>query len=329
MAYHFLSYDSYRRICNVIHTLEDVIANINDDYEASNIVWSSQKIEDIIADMEEEIDDIIDDNATNKLTISLSAMPGAPTEDDKNKLFFEPKTDENGQTYYDNYIYLGDSESLFLGSSIFEKDKYYTIEEMEERYGPIDNINKMSSFAPISSKSFYSIMTQEDRACEDMFLSTHDNLEIPNVSQEGLIVGGAFPIGDGFILESYRNGLAYWSIKLIRGNYNLADETPSAVGADTLISEMLVNKDSFGKACAAWPELRDAQNNEEWIIPLHSKLLMLDESPITYRASLVIKNAEEDTVDESKIMLYLRASEEIPPGTELFGSTCFTINHTR
>ena len=89
------------------------------------------------------------------------------------------------------------------------------------------------------------------------------------------------------------------------------------------------NKDDFNMACAAWPELRDINKNEGWTIPLHSKLLYLDEAPINYHAALVIKNESDDSTDESKICLYLRATEEIPTGTELFGSTCFTINHTR
>ena len=41
----------------------------------------------------------------------------------------------------------------------------------------------------------------------------------------------------------------------------------------------------------------------------------------------VIKNAS--TTDANTVKLYLRASEEIPTGTVLYGSSCFTINHIR
>lgn len=326
--YHFLSYDSYRRICNVIHTIDDVIANINDNYEATNIVWSSQKIMEAINNLKTEIDTDVNANITHKVTLGIEACP-ADADMELNKLYFEPMTDADGNTYYDNYIMLEDIGKLFLGSSTFAKDKYYTKNQMDERYGPINYVNKLSTVAPIESRTFYRIMNQEITACDNMFLSTHDNLVIPNINQTGLTIGSAFPIGSGYILETYRNGLAYWSIKLVRGDYNLADETPSAVGADTLISEVLSNKDEFGMACAAWPELRDINTNEGWVIPLHSKLLYIDEAPVNYHAALVIKNESDTSTDETKIRLYLRATEEIPTGTELFGSTCFTINHTR
>ena len=345
MAYHFLSYDSYRRICNVIHTLDDVIANINDNYEATNIVWSSQKIMEMISNLETEIDLEIDSNISNKVTLSIDTCP-AEEDMELNKLYFEPKTDVNGETYYDNYIKINNIGKLFLGSSIFEKDKYYTKSEMDERYAPINYVNKLSSFAPIDSRTFYRIMNQDAKVCNDKFLSTHDNLAIPNVSQEGLIIGSAFPIGDGYILETYRNGMAYWSVKLVRGDYNLADESPSAVKKDTLISEILSNKDEFGLACAAWPELMeddlhkslvsDQPNvnypngwEEEWCIPLHSKLMYVDDKFMAYKAALVIKNEPAEKLGSDKVSLYLRAGEEIPPGTVLYGSTCFTINHTR
>ena len=324
--YHLLSYDSYKRICNVIHSLDDVLTHINDNYDTTNTVWSSQKISQVLEDLETSMQEEIDNSLTTKATISIEACP-ADADMETNKLYFEPKTDADGNTYYDCYTSLESIGKLFLGSSTFAKDKYLTKEEMDERYFATDFIDKSAESAPISAKGMYGVINQTIPAFDSMFLSTHDNLIIPNVEQEDLFIGGAFAIGDGHILESYRNGFGYWSIKFVRGSYNLADETPSGVQADTAISDTLSNKDEFLMACAAWPELRDMALNEEWVIPLQSTLMYLDDAPITYSAELVIKNA--DTANTNTVKLYFRASEEIPTGTVLYGSSCFTINHTR
>ena len=326
MAYHFLSYDSYRRICNVIHTLEDVIANINDGYEATNIVWSSQKIMEAITDVETEIDTIVDSNITNKVTLGIEACP-AEEDMELNKLYYEPMTDADGNTYYDNYIFIDGIGKLFLGSSTFSKDRYYTKEEMDERYGAIDHISNLSTYAAVESRAFYRIMNQEITACENMFLSTHDNLSIPNAKLNGLTLGNIYPIIDGFILETYRNGLAYWSIYLER---NSDASAPTGEDEDVLISEILSNKDEFNKPCSAWPEIRDVTKNQDYVIPLHSKMLYGDdEYIIRYCASLVIKNESDTSTDSSKICIYLRSCGEVPASTKLYGSACFTINHSR
>ena len=325
--YHLLSYDSYKRICNVIHSLEDVLTTINDNFDTTNMVWSSQKIAQTLQDLETSMQTEINNNLTTKATISIDACP-AEADMEKNKLYFEPLTDADGNVYYDCYTSLEGIGKLFLGSSTFAKDKYFTKDQMDNRYSAVDFIDKNAEGAPVSSKGMYSIMNQNSPAFDSMFLSTHDNLIIPNIEQEDLFIGGAFPIGEGYILESYRNGFGYWNIKFVRGSYNLADESPSAVGADTALSNVLSNKDEFLMAIAAWPELRDATLNEEWVIPLQSTLMYLDDAPITYSAELVIKNAEGST-DANNVQLYFRASEEIPTGTILYGSTCFTINHTR
>ena len=324
--YHLLSYDSYKRICNVIHSLDDVLTHINDNFDTTNTVWSSQKISQVLQDLEDSMQEEIDNGLTTKATISIAACP-ADADMETNKLYFEPLTDAEGNTYYDCYSSLEGIGKLFLGSSTFAKDKYLTKEEMDDRYSAVDFIDKNAEAAPISSKGMYGVMNQTIPAFDSMFLSTHDNLIIPNIEQEDLFIGGAFPIGDGYILQSYRNGCGYWNVKFVRGSFNLAEETPSAVQADTAISEELSNKDEFLMACAAWPELRDAALNEEWVIPLQSKLMYIDDAQITYSAELVIKNAS--TTDANTVKLYLRASEEIPTGTVLYGSSCFTINHIR
>ena len=57
--------------------------------------------------------------------------------------------------------------------------------------------------------------------------------------------------------------------------------------------------------------------------------MYVDDKFMAYKAALVIKNEPAEKLGSDKVSLYLRAGEEIPPGTVLYGSTCFTINHTR
>jgi hypothetical protein len=326
-TYHLLSNDSYKRICNVIHSLDDVLTNINDNFDATNMVWSSQRITEAFEELQTAMEEEANINLSAKTTIGIEACP-ADADMVNNKLYFEQLTDADGDNYYDCNVSIENVGKVFLGSSIFKKETYFTKEDMDNRYAAVDIIDKNAYGAPVSSKGLYSIINQEKTAFDNQFLSTHDNLAIPNIEQEGLIVGNIFPIGEGYILESYRNGFGYWLVKLVRGTNDLAAETPSAAGADTIISEVLSNKDEFAMPIAAWPELRDYVNNDEWVIPLQSTLMYIDEKHIRYSAELVIKNVE-GSVNANTAQLYLRASSEIPTGTVLYGSTCFTINHTR
>ena len=155
--YHLLSNDSYKRICNVIHSLDDVLTNINDNFDTTNMVWSSQKITEAFEEFQTAMEEEADLNLSAKTTIGIEACP-AEADMVANKLYFEQLTNADGNNYYDCNVSVENIGKIFLGSSIFEKEKYFTREEMDNRYAAVDFIDKNAEGAPISSKGMYSII---------------------------------------------------------------------------------------------------------------------------------------------------------------------------
>ena len=319
--YNLLTEEALVRICHVINLFTDVTTNINDAYITEDLVWSSEKIEEELALALQDINLNTDSSVSNK--VSIEQVDALPAEADMiiKRLYFVNNSNADGD-YYDTYMKVDENNVYYLGNTSFYREKYYTKEEMDNRYGVATFINKNNNTSTIASKSMYDIMNQDAKAINNKYLSTHKNVYIKDYtfnSLNHLYADAISPFSAGEIRTSVRNGLAYMNIQLTRGAITLADESPSALEAWIDLSSPFNLKDEFGKYILALPEFINFDEGESFVITM---LNTGNSSVMTKEADFNIRLIKRD----GKYVFQFKSTTELIDGAIYAGQACYSIN---